>query len=87
MSHIRTHGIHPLVMFSPLVGLAVVLVSLFCRVALGIGIVVIFTTALTVASLVGIIVGPLATCTVACSRVVVRRWVNRAKAEAPLDEL
>jgi len=73
MSHITDHDTRLLMIVGALIGLAGLLVSIFWRVAFAIGVLVAFSTALTLLVLVGLIMGPLISCAVASWRVVGRR--------------
>jgi hypothetical protein len=83
MSHIEDHDLRLLLIVSALIGLAGLLASIFWRVALGIGILIIFTAALLFLALVGLIVGPLTTCAVASWRAVGRRQWDKGVALGP----
>ena len=76
-SHITDHDTRLLLITGALIGLAGLFVSIFWRVAFAIGVLVVFTTALTLLALAGLIMGPLLSCAVASWRVVSRRPCNR----------
>jgi hypothetical protein len=73
MSHVKDHDTRLLLIVGALIGLAGLLVSSFWRAAFAIGVLVVFTSALTLLALVGLIMGPLISCAVASWRVVGRR--------------
>jgi len=76
-SHITHHDTRLLLIAGALIGLAGLFVSIFWRVAFAIGVLVVFTTALTLLALVGLIMGPLLNCAVASWRVVGRRPLDK----------
>ena len=77
MSHIKDHDTRLLLIVGALIGLAGLIVSISCRVAFAIGVLVIFITTLTLLVLVGLIMGPLINCAVASWRDVGRRQLTR----------
>jgi hypothetical protein len=82
-SHITDHDTRLLLIAGALIGLAGLFVTIFWRVAFAIGVLVVFTTALTVLALVGLIMGPLLNCAVASWRVVGRRPLDKRATMCP----
>jgi len=83
MSHITDHDTRLPSILGWLIVLAVLVVSMFWRVTLAIGFLVIFAAACTLLALLGFITGPLAYCAAASWRVVGRhQWTWRATPEA-----
>lgn len=73
MSHITDHDTRLLLIVGTFIGFAGLFVSSFWRVAFAIGVLFVFTTALTLLALVALVMGPLISCAVASGRVVGRR--------------